>query len=325
MGKSFLSLLAALLLTTSSVALACEPCALFNAAMLRGHSAGNFTFSISEQFTEFDRSEELEENSIRDGELVRSYSTTQFALGYDISESWGVQATLPFIVRHFDEIKRYRADTKEDAGIGDMYVTASYLPLNIKNVEWSLLGGVIGGLKLPTGDTGVLGDVSREEGPEERRLFKHHPVGSSTGGRALTFGSGSLDYLVGINVLGRYQKTLILADAQYTFRTEGDYDYEFADDLLWSIAAGYYIFLEDESTVAVTAAISGDHKEQDELAGADVPGSQFSNIYVGPQLLFTLNDRISGLAAVEFRTGGSDQGSFIVPDVRYNLSLSYLF
>jgi len=307
---------------------ACDPCALYNASRLQGHSADTFTLSISEQYTNFDRSEDSKENSVRDGEFVRGFSTTQFALAYDATERIGVQLTLPLVARRFDEIKQFRNSTESDAGLGDLSFVGTYSFIDYKDQDWAVIAGFTGGLKFPTGDTGVLEDVSEEDHSDlltERLVLKHHQIGTASGGRALTFGTGSYDYILGLNLLSRYQRYLLISSAQYTIRTEGDFNYEFADDFLFSMGAGYYFLLDHDFTAAGLVMLSGEYKGKDHLNDEIVSGSEVSNLYLGPELLFSVNSRIGAEVSLDFRVTDEDEGSTVVPETRIRASLSYRF
>lgn len=296
---------------------------------MAGHSRGKYTFAISEQNTSYDRAQEYEENSIRNGELVRNYSITQFALGYDISDNLGVQINLPLIARNYDSIKNYRADEESDMGLGDLSLLATYSVLNEQEAEWSALAGITVGVKFPTGDTGDLRDASELDTTQtaEQKFIKHHPIGGSAGvgGRVLTFGSGSYDYIFGANSLLRYQKLLFLTQAQYTLRTEGDYNYEFADDFLFSVGPGYFFMLGHDYTLALRLALNGEFKSKDDFDGQIVSGSQVSNLYLGPEILYMLDSKYSGSLGMDFRTTGEDVNATVVPEMRLRFALAYRF
>ncbi len=304
---------------------ACDPCALYSASKLQGHTAGTFALSVSEQLTTFDRSQDAEENSIRNAELVRSFSTTQFAFSYDPTENFGVQATLPAIGRRYDAIENYRGDTSSDFDLGDAALLGTYSFLNMREADWTMLASVTGGVKFPTGDTGVLGEVSEEDELAAHAFAKHHQISTGSGGRALTFGTGSYDYIAGLSFLARLQRAVLLSTIQYTIRTEGDFNYEYADDTLWTVAPGYYFLVEHDYSVAGLVSFSGEFKGKDHLDGELVSGSQYSNLYVGPGVIFTVGEKIAGEVDLDFRVTGEDQGAIVVPEARLRTSLSYRF
>ena len=285
-------------------------------------------FSISEQYTAFDRAKDLPDNSIRNGELVRGYSTTQLGLAYDLLESLGLQLTIPLIIRRYDKIRNFRAATEHDSGFGDISLSGYYTFYNYNDGERAVRAGVSAGVKFPTGDTGVLRDIDSTQsapGSAQDLLFKHHTSGVSASGRALTFGTGSYDYILGLNNLLRHQRLLFFSYLQYTLRTEGDFNYEFADDLTFSSGPGYFIFLEHDRSIALRLALSGEFKGKDELNNRSVEGSQVSNLYLGPEILFLINAKISGEAGLDFRVSSEDSGAQVVPHTRIRFGLSYRF
>ncbi len=310
-----------------SAVFACDPCSLYNSSRLQGLVPGTFSVSVSEQNTSFDRPENTPPNTPKDGEIVRQFSTTQFSAAYDLDQEFGFQITLPMIVRRIDQFKDYRYDTKSDLGLGDMSIVGRYSPLNYRKDEWSVIGGFTYGIKLPTGDTGTLKEVSNEIGgkPHSAPLLRHHSIASASGGRALTFGTGSIDYYLGANLFTRYQRMMFLSDFQYAFRTEGDFDYKFADDMVWSVGPGYYALLDHQDSLAVRVALTGEFKGADRLAGEKVSGSKISNLYMGPEVLFTIANSVSGQVGVDMRVTGEDPNSTVVPEMRVRAAVAYRF
>jgi hypothetical protein len=313
------------LITLPGTVFACDPCALYNASLLQGHEQGAFTFGLSEQYTSFDRAATIQANDRRDGEFVRGYSTTQLSGTYDFSPRFGVQITVPFIGRNVDTLRDYREYDTQDGGLGDVSIVGNYALINKRSKDSQFLFSLTAGAKLATGDTGDLEPVVAEEEAADHIFLRHHSIGASSGGRALTEGTGSYDAIFGAGFLARKYRWLLLGHSQYTLRTEGDFDYEFADDFLWSIAPGRYLYLQDTFSVAAALAFSGEYKAEDELAGEEVTGSKISNLYLGPQLLMTLSQKTSMEFTWDFRTTGEDKDSTVVPDQRIRASLAYRF
>lgn len=303
---------------SSAPAWACDPCALYNASRLENRSAGSLNLSLSEQYTNFDKADSLDEESAQEQELVKGFSTSQFGLAYDFSDKLSLQFTLPLIARSF----KHGAEDETDHGIGDISLIGNWSFLNYESGDFLSIAGASAGFKLPTGETDVLENLANEN---EEELFKHHPIASASGGRALTFGSGSYDYILGLNFYSRYQRYLLLSNLQYTIRTEGDFDYEFADDYLFSFGPAYYFLLENDFTVAGGVMLSGEFKGKDKQESELVSGSQISNYYIGPQLLFTIDDNLSAELSFDFRISGEDLNATVVPETRLRAGLAYRF
>jgi hypothetical protein len=328
--RLLLRVVASVVLATTAPALnfahACDPCSVFNAARISGPIPQSFWASVSVQNTSFDKAKTA--TTSRSGEQVREFNTTQLGFNYDINERFGAQLSLPFIIRRFDRFSNYRSRTEHDSGIGDLVLLGRYTPLLHRGYEWSTMLGVSAGVKLPTGDTGAITDsvstTRRGDTGNESRL-RHHPVPIASGGRVLTFGTGSTDALLGVNSLTRYGRALFLVEAQYGIRTTGDFDYRFANDLIISGGPGYDLYRSDSDVVTARVPITGEFKAHDTLEGSPVFGSAISNTYVGPELLVSIGDRTSGLIAVDFRTSGEDPNAAIVPIYRLRASLAYRF
>jgi hypothetical protein len=305
---------------------ACDPCALYNSFRLQGYSGGAFSLSLNEQSTNFEPTNKQKENSLRDGQITRSSSTTQLAAAYDITDCLSTQLTLPLITRHFDKYEKFRRDSETETGLGDIILSSSYSLLNYKSDSFVFLGAVTGGIKFPTGDTGTLNDLSSSDiGDGKLFNFKHHQIETSSANGALNFGSGSYDYILGSDIIARYNRFAILLDAQYTLRTEGDHNYEFADDLIYSASAGYYFIMEHSQTLAALVRVSGEYKRKDYLNGDLVDGSATSDLYLGPELLFTLNENLGGEVGVDFKVNDHEYGALIEPETRMRISLTYRF
>ena len=323
----FFVLLWVAVLSVATPAFACDPCALNNASRLQGHAAGAFTFSVYEQYTNFDRAQNSDD-TYNEGDLVRGFSITQFSLAYDLTQRAGLQVTLPLITRRFDQAEHDSFETKSDSGLGDLSLAGSYAFIDYKDSDWALIAGLTGGVKFPSGDTGVLEhDASGDEveAQHHEEMLRHHPIGASSEGRALSLGSGSYDYILGLDLLSRYQRYLVLANAQYTIRTEGDFEYEFADDFLSSIGSGYYFLLDHESSIAGLVSLSSENKGNDHRSGELVPVSAISNLYLGPELIMTLDEVIGAQIGIDFRVTEEDAGSTVVPTNRLRASISYRF
>lgn len=304
---------------------ACDPCALYNSSRLRGGSAGSVSLTLSEQYTDFSRGAGLPDNSLRDGEVVKGFNTTMLSIGYDLTDSFSLQDTLPLIVRRFDEFRQFRSRGEWDSGVGDMVVWGNYQFINHRREDWMVSAGIFAGVKLPTGDTGVIRDIASQESGADSLIVKHHQLASPSGGRALAFGTGSFDYILGSNLIARYERYLALSTIQYTLRTEGDFNYQFANDLIISAGGGYYILMEHDFTLAGLFTLSGEYKGRDTLDDELVRGSQLSNIFVGPGILMTFNQNIGAELGVDFRVSNEERDAPVIPESRLRATVSFRF
>lgn len=323
-GKWLLCALWALLPLES---FACDPCALYNATQSTGLQSGSVRLSISEQYTSFDESDKLQQSSIRDGDVVKSYSNTQLSLSYDISSSLGLQATLPLILRRYDQYEQFRRSREEEFGLGDGTVIGYVEPISDRSGSFSTVLSLFGGVKLPTGDTGsISSSIQADELQTSQRMTaKHHPVGEAVGGRVLTLGTGSVDFPVGVAGMVRYDRAFILTSVQYTLRTEGAYDYEFADDTVWEGGLGAYLLLEDSHSLSLRIVGTGKHKASDRHQGMLVPDSALNNYYLGPRVVLTALSRWVVEGGADLALDTDQEKSTVVPDVRVRGAVSYRF
>jgi hypothetical protein len=313
------------ILIPSTPLFACDPCSLYNASRLLGHEEGSFTLSISEQYTRF----KSVEDSLRprDGEIGRDFSVTQLAISYDLLESLGIQLTLPLLYRTFDTYSRFTPSRDSEFGIGDGVVSLNYTPLTYRTGEWLSLLNFSFGIKLPTGDTGSLGNIPSlsEDLLTRHAQTKHHPVSGALGGRALSLGSGSTDFLFGISYLTRFKRLLFIASAQYSHRNKGSFDYTFGNDLVWSIGPGYYVYVKEDFSFALRGVLSGEYKEKDTFESNRVARSGINNTYVGPEAILTIGDQMVLDVGIDALVSDGNTDSLIVPDFRVRSGVSYRF
>lgn len=338
LGLRLLAVLTLGVLGTVFDAHACDPCALYNTSKLNGPSEQSFTLAVSEQFSSYDRTDAGSGN-VRDGEFTREFSTTQLTGGYDVTEQFGVQVSVPLIIRRFTERRRFQDSSDSETGIGDIAIFGSFTPIARRSVAQSLFVTLTTGIKLPTGDTGSLSDSIQaddtadssepDEDPAARNILQlaHHTVSTSGagGGRILSIGSGSFDYIFGASVSGRRDRLFYLAAIQYTIRTEGDFNYRFDNDLVWSSGPGVYALLDDDYSLAVRAGLSGEHKDKDTLNGVEVAGSQLSNIFAGPELLATFGSHWTGELALDLPISTDTTDATLETDWRVRAGLGYRF
>lgn len=315
------SLALGLLLVSGARARACDPCALYNVSQLHASSKGAVRLSISEQLTSYEESDGGRRP--RDGEITETYGTTLLTAQYDFTDRLGAQASVPLIYRSFDRYEEFRKSEDSEGGLGDISLVAHYAAWQAVQPDYGVRLGFYGGVELPSGDTGSLGDIQQEEHAEHHIAARHHAAAIAGGGRALSLGSGSFDFPLGVSFYARRERLLWFSVFQYTLRTRGSFDYEFADDIVWSAGPGYYLSLDDTSSLALLAAFSGEHKGEDELESEKVDGTDLSNLFLGPYLLFSAGDAFGelGLELPVYR----DESAEIVPEYRLRASLGWRF
>ena len=112
------------------------------------------------------------------------------------------------------------------------------------------------------------------------------------GGHDLTYGSGSVDGLIGTGAVARWKRLFVTASVQYAIRSSGAYDYQFANDLSWVGGPGVYLALNHDYTLALQAACSGETKGHDLAQGVPTTDTAETIVYLGPQVHFTWGKQI---------------------------------
>jgi len=309
-------LLVVFVVAFESISFSCDPCALYSALNTNQGKAGSFNVSVFEQTTRFEKGNDDDYYSIKNGEIIKNYSTTQVNLSYGISENFSLQVSVPYVIRTFDKISNFRGESASDSGFGDASILTQFQDKFELGEGIKLFPVLYAGLKLPTGDTGSLGSVTGS---------KHHTITGAVGaGRVLTFGSGSYDVPLGGSLTLTKDRALLTIGAQYTIRTEGSFNYKFANDLFWYTNPGYFVFLDDDFSLSLTAFLSGENKGADKQLDQRVSLSSFSNIFLGPSMGFSYKGNLTGELAYQRRMTDKDN-SIIVPEDRLRVALSYRF
>jgi len=171
---------------------------------------------------------------------------------------------------------------------------------------------VLGGVKFPTSDSSKLNtpDSALPEG---------------IGGHDLALGSGSYDGLIGTGVYTRWKKYFFTANVQYSIRSEGDFEHQYANDLVWFGGPGYYIILGHSYTLALEAVVGGETKGKDTFSGVPDGDSAETLVYIGPQINFTWGSRLSAQLAGDLPVVRENSGTQVMPDYRIRAALTWRF
>lgn len=315
-----------LLLSGASAGFACDPCGMhssvqipgvMNSLRTTGLEPGSWTLSASEQFSTF---RITGENDLRttesDLELIRNLSVTQFIAAYNLSSRAALQVNVPLVVRDYEHFERFAKVRDTEAGLGDMSVLGTYSPYSYNDVENRFFIAGTGGIKLPTGDTGSLTRVANEDGESADTRVQ---------GRGLTLGTGSVDVPLGLVTYGRTGRVQLFASAQYTIRTEGAADYQFANDLAWSVAPGWLFLIGEEESLSCSVVFSGENKGGDHIGDELLPRTAVNNLYLGPELFYSMTNRIAVLVGIDLPVAIDVGGAAVKPETRSRLAISLSF
>lgn len=287
--------------------MACDLCSMYTAMEAQGERGRGFFGGVAEQYTRFGTLQENGAEISGEGQYIVS-SFSQLFVGYTFSSRFNLQLNLPVIYRSWG------SDTMHGttSGIGDLSVLGSFIAYQKLsqdyNFNWTLLGGV----KFPTGDSSLLGspDASFPEG---------------IAGHDLALGSGSYDGIVGTGLFGRWKKLFLTANMQYAIRTEGDFQHQYANDWIWFGGPGAYVVLDDAYTLSFQVITSGESKGKDTFAGVPDEDSAETLVYLGPQVNFTLGNKLSAELGADFSLFRDNSGIQVMPDYRIHAAFTWRF
>lgn len=346
-------------LLASQEARACDVCALYSAVQVESPIPHAFRLSIAEQFTSLDRLQtdgHYTENTYN--QFLKS-SVSQVSGQYDLNQSVSFQAVVPVVSRTWRRIQDSEVQRGSDAGIGDINLLAHYVPLNYSEGDLLARLRVFGGVELPTGDAHYLGEESapghhgggedshgdgedvgggdshgdtHEEMGHHNLSLKHNgtvhapQADNAVHGHDITLGSGSWDFPLGAGLFSQWGKYIWATDAQYTIRTEGAFDYKFANDWIWSTAVGRYLYLEDNAQVALRARLSGQYKGYDTGAGGvRYDDTAYNSTFLGPELTALVAQRWQGILGYDMPIAVQNSDLQITPTYRIRAAVTYRF
>jgi len=301
---------------------ACDLCAIYTGVQQRESRTGVFA-GIAEQITDFGTLQRGgEEVPNPAGERLHSF-ITQFLLGYTVTPRFGVQVTVPLIVRDFRRQETRGVVRGDESGVGDLSLLGTWVPYTAVTDTTVTRFTVLGGLKLPSGNAHRLKEELREmPGMEDDSMD-----GAESGihGHDLALGSGSVDGIVGAQLFASWHRAFVTGAVQYLLRTEGDSQYEFANDLLWSGGPGEFVLLTHDYTLGVQALLSGETKGNDTVAGRQATDTAITALYVGPSLQFTWGTTLGVNLAVDLPVIQNNSALQIVADYRLRSGLTWRF
>lgn len=310
----------------------CELCAVYAAAHGQGVGENGWFTGAAEQFTTFGGMQ-LGGRDVPNvaGQRIES-STTQFILGYSFNEHFSLQTNIPYIHRSFRRPNGLGIEEGSESGLGDTTLMGKLLLWNKDTGDGIFTGSLLGGLKFPTGSTSRLRDEVRALSAAATSTGGTHGGTSTTGsatasgihGYDLTLGSGSFDARIGASVYYSHKRAFFTGAFHYAICSEGDYGYRFANDLTWDGGPGYYLLSDSAQTLALQAAVSGEHKGQDMYRDQTVDSTGFTAVYVGPKITYTWKDRLTAHFGVDFPVSITNSGLQAVPGPRVRAGFTWM-
>lgn len=257
--------------------------------------------------------------------------TSEPFLGYNFNERIGLQLELPVIYREYQIVAPGNAVTEffrihnSEYGMGDIGLRGNVALVRKDTTNCSIHWNATAGIKFPTGDSSQLSPVEPST-----------PLFAGAINRAdVALGSGSYDGLVGTDILLRHDRFFLTAQTQYDIRSEGDFDYQFANDLSWYGGPGIYLLTRDDYSLSLQAIVSGDTKGKDtgvvfnpgtgQFFRGSLAGTSETGVYLGPQINFTWRDQLVAQLGADIPVSIETDGVQIVPSYRIHASATWRF
>lgn len=351
-----LVVLPAAILTRAEPAVSCDLCAIYTATELQETKEG-FRLGLGEQFTRFGTLQQGGDEVPNPANEWLNSSITQFVLGYQFTPRIGVQLNLPVIAREFRRLQADGIHKGDENGFGDLSILADVLAYSAVRENTVFRLTLFGGLKLPSGDSSRLREEQEEdemgsshdhttdvEGPYGNgnpflhpapvRVLPQHSQNadfeSGIHGHDLALGSGSVDGILGMTVFGSWRRVFFSGSLQYLLRTEGDFDYQYANDLLWSAGPGVFVLLghdlwRRDFSLAWQTVLSGEAKGEDQVDGKDTNDTAITSMYIGPAFTFTWGTSLSADIVADLPVLQNNTSLQIVPDYRLRGGITWRF
>ncbi len=319
---------------------ACELCSIYSATSARGESSAGFLLTLSEQYIPF-RTVQLDGEEVHPSNPDRlDSSITHLVPTYNFSQRFGLSLNIPLIHRSFRRTDlRYslsgppavETESGTESGLGDIAVIGRWTLWEKSDMDYGFVLTLLGGVKLPTGNTDRLKDELDQTRIYESLLppnTPHDPLGhsiSSVHQHSLSAGSGSYDGILGVTFNSRWKRWFFNSQFQYYARTKGDHEFQYGDELMVSGGPGGYVFLSRKRTLSLQAQAAYDTMARDKILGTKSNRTGSTAWYLGPQLNFTVGERFSGNAGIDIPLHIANNGYQNVPDFRIHGGINWRF
>jgi hypothetical protein len=309
--------LVVLVVAGAQAGLGCDLCSVYSATEAQGGGGKGFFGGVAEQYTHLGS---LQQDGQRVANSIGQYmdsSVSQAFAGYNFNERFGLQLNLPVIYRSYRRPYGSVIENGTVSGIGDLSLLGRLVGFEKMRQNFSLNWSMLGGLKLPTGNSSLLGQPEIESEP---------PLpDSGIGGHDLALGSGSVDGIIGSTFSARWKQVFLNAGLQYAIRTEGSFGHQYANDVTWSGGPGFYFVLSEDYTLSLQAVVSGESKGKDTYYGVPDEDSAETIVYLGPQINLTWSDKLSLQLGGDLPVSIYNSGLQTVPDYRVHLAFTWRF
>ena len=294
---------------------ACDLCGSYSIRLVNLHRPG-FFLGTYEQFTHFGSLQE-------DGRAMRNpvgqyldSSVTQFFAGFQFGERVTVQLNLPWVNRSYRRPTEEGIETGTISGLGDAALLGQYRIVGRISDASTIVWNIQGGLKLPTGNSDRLLEELNESEQE---------LPSGIHGHDLALGSGSVDGLIGTMIYASRGPFFGEAAVHYSMRTEGRIGYRFANDVLWSVKPGFFLFQHNDAIAGLKLALSGEAKGKDTFQGEKANDTGITSLFIGPEASFSWRRNLDASFGADFPVVQRNTSFQAVPDHRFRAAVVWRF
>ncbi len=314
---------------------------------------GGFYLAAAEQYTFFGTTKFSGREVPNVADQYEQSSITQVIGGYNFNDRFGVQINAPLIDREYKRPEGFVNERGSVNGLGDMSLLfnfvafhretdlrspASNAPADAKDggkanpppglihrqKDFTFSLNLIAGVKFPTGSAGRIKEEFNEveiEGVTPSGIHGHD----------LTLGSGSYDAVFGAGLFARYKAGFFQANAQYTVRTTGAYDYRYANDVSFDVGPGCFLLQGRDFgklgpvTLGAQFVVSGEHKNRDTFRGEIEEDTGATALYVGPRVLAGVGSRFIAEIGADLPVLIDNTSFQVVPSYRVRAGFSVKF
>jgi hypothetical protein len=317
---------------------ACETCAVYSPPELRNLLSGEHDYNAKlNWFTRYSKLDVRLNGTSEEpnmGEEIDSY-INQLSLEYVVTPKLKAQISVPYLHRDFKRLQDDVLVSDDESGIGDISVLGKYRICKTEKNDTSFMVTLLAGIKTPTGDSDRLGEADHHEEPGSAHGHDAEestgPGGESEGhaesaisGHDVALGSGSWDVFGGIKAEWAANNWLADLMAQYYLRTEGDFNYELADDLYVSADVGRILVQESDFAMSLRGGILGEFRDADKQNGVKINHTALDSWYAIVTAAAAWQAFIGELG-VDFALDQDSGDATLVPDERFRISAGVFF
>ena len=122
----------------------------------------------------------------------------------------------------------------------------------------------------------------------------------------------------------RYKNIFVETNLQFTLRGDGDHQYHFANDLVWSGGPGYYFIRNHDTVAGLELELAGEYKNVDRFRGKPAEDTGVTSVFMGPRIVFSRRHWSAEIAG-EFPVLIENTALQAVPDYRIRGGFSFHF